>query len=179
MIFYFQKKIIDRNSFLWDLVFLSGLVFFFLKYWKNQLAINYIDYGEGSYLYESFLMNKNLSLYRDFFAPQPPIIYIIGSIILKIFINPLFIKYFLSILFVISNILLFYILKKIFKDKIFSLLAILVTFLFTNSIYWWPTFTGETFIRFFIIIFLLFFLPLNTIKKGRILISSFFLSLIF
>jgi len=179
MYLYLKKKISDKNSFFWDLIFFFSLLFLFLKFWKNQISVNYIDYGEGCYLYESFLVKRNLLLYKDFFAPQPPIIYIIGSIILKIFIDPLFIKYFLFILFIISNILLFYIFKKIFKNKIFSLFTILASFLFDNSIYWWPTFTGETFLRFFIVLFLFYFLKIEKNKKTRLFIASFFLNLIF
>jgi len=179
MLFSFKRKIIDKNSFFWDWAFFFTLVFLFLKYWGKQLFINYTDYGEGSYLYESFLMNKKFLLYRDFFAPQPPIIYIIGNFILKIFNNPLSIRYLLFILFTLSNIFLFYILKKFFKNKILSFLTISISFLFTNTIHWWPTFTGETFLRFFIIVFLLFFLPIENINKSKILISCFFLNLIF
>jgi hypothetical protein len=165
MFFNFKKKIIIKNSYFWNLAFFLFLIFLFLKYWKNQLVINYIDYGEGSYLYESFLINKNLLLYRNFFAPQPPIIYLIGSFILKLSNNPLIIKYFLFFLFVSSNILSFYIFNIFFKDKKLSFLTVIISTFFTNTIYWWPTFTGETFLRFFLFYFYFIFFPLKKIVK--------------
>jgi len=178
MLLQFIKKITKKNSYFWDLIFYFVLIFLFFRFWKNQLAINYIDYGEGSYLYESLLINKNLLIYRDFFAPQPPIIYFIGSFLLKLSINPLIIKYFLFILFVSSNILLFYLLNIFFKDKKFSFFVIIVSTFFTNTIYWWPTFTGETFLRFFIILFLFYFLPIEKNNKKKLFIGAFFLNLI-
>jgi hypothetical protein len=178
MFFNFNKKIISKNSYFWNLAFFLVLIFLFLKYWKNQLVINYIDYGEGSYLYESFLINKNLLLYRNFFAPQPPIIYLIGSFILKLLNNPLIIKYFLFFLFVSSNILSFYIFNIFFKNKKLSFLTVIISTFFTNTIYWWPTFTGETFLRFFLVLFLFFFLPFEKNSKKKLFITSFFLNLI-
>ena len=178
MFFNFKKKIISKNSYFWNLAFFLVLIFLFLKYWKNQLVINYIDYGEGSYLYESFLINKNLLLYRNFFAPQPPIIYLIGSFILKLSNNPLIIKYFLFFLFVSSNILSFYIFSIFFKNKKLSFLTVIISTFFTNTIYWWPTFTGETFLRFFLVIFLFYFLPVEKNSKKKLFITSFLLNLI-
>jgi len=178
MFFNFKKKIISKNSYFWNLVFFLVLIFLFLKYWKNQLVINYIDYGEGSYLYESFLINKNLLLYRNFFAPQPPIIYLIGSFILKLSNNPLIIKYFLFFLFVSSNILSFYLFSIFFKNKKFSFLTVIISTFFTNTIHWWPTFTGETFLRFFLVLFLFFFLPFEKNSKKKLFITSFLLNLI-
>ena len=179
MFFNLNKKIINKNSYFWDFVFFFILFFFFIKYWKNQLAINYIDYGEGSYLYESFLMNKNLLLYRDFFVPHPPIIYLIGSFILKIINNPLLIKYFLFFLFFSSNVLSFYLFNNFFKNKILSLLTVIISTFFTNTIHWWPKFTGETFLRFFILLFLFYFLKVKRNNKKRLFVASFFLNLIF
>jgi len=179
MFFNFKKKIISKNSYFWDLAFFLVLIFLFLKYWKNQLLINYIDYGEGSYLYESFLINKHLLLYRNFFAPQPPIIYLIGSFILKLLNNPLIIKYFLFFLFVSSNILSFYLFNIFFKNKKLSFLTVIISTFFTNTIHWWPTFTGETFLRFFIVLFLFYFLPVEKDNKKKLFIASFFLNLIF
>ena len=178
MFFNFKKKIISKNSYFWNLAFFLVLIFLFLKYWKNQLVINYIDYGEGSYLYESFLINKNLLLYRNFFSPQPPIIYLIGSFILKLSNNPLIIKYFLFFLFVSSNILSFYLFSIFFKNKKFSFLTVIISTFFTNTIHWWPTFTGETFLRFFLVLFLFFFLPVEKNSKKKLFITSFFLNLI-
>jgi len=178
MFFNFKKKVISKNSYFWNLAFFLILIFLFLKYWKNQLVINYIDYGEGSYLYESFLINKNLLLYRNFFAPQPPIIYLIGGFILKLSNNPLIIKYFLFFLFVSSNILSFYIFNIFFKNKKLSFLTVIISTFFTNTIYWWPTFTGETFLRFFLVLFLFFFLPFEKNSKKKLFITSFFLNLI-
>jgi len=205
MFFNFKKKIISKNSYFWDLAFFLVLIFLFLKYWKNQLLINYIDYGEGSYLYESFLINKHLLLYRNFFAPQPPIIYLIGSFILKLLNNPLIIKYFLFFLFVSSNILSFYLFNIFFKNKKLSFLTVIISTFFTNTIHWWPTFTGETFLRFFLVLFLypfappiiggatvgiyqkvvkskrrgiFFFLPVEKNNKKKLFIASFFLNLI-
>jgi len=175
----FKKILSNKNSFFFTILFFSSLIFFFLRYWKNQLTISYIDYGEGTYLYELLLFNKGLILYKDFFAPQPPIIYFIGSFILKIFSNPLVIKYFLFILFIFSNIFLFFLLNKFFINKFLSFLVILISFFFTNNIYWWPTFTGEPFLRIFIILFLFYFLPLEKIDQKKALISSFILLLIF
>jgi hypothetical protein len=179
MFFNFKKKIISKNSYFWNLAFFLVLIFLFLKYWKNQLVINYIDYGEGSYLYESFLINKNLLLYQNFFAPQPPIIYLIGSFILKLSNNPLIIKYFLFFLFVSSNILSFYLFNIFFKNKKLSFLTVIISTSFTNTIHWWPTFTGETFLRFFLVLFLFYFLPVEKDNKKKLFIASFFLNLIF
>jgi hypothetical protein len=178
MFFNFKKKIISKNSYFWNLAFFLVLIFLFLKYWKNQLVINYIDYGEGSYLYESFLINKNLLLYRNFFAPQPPFIYLIGSFILKLSNNPLIIKYFLFFLFVSSNILSFYLFNIFFKNKKLSFLTVIISTFFTNTIHWWPTFTGETFLRFFLVLFLFYFLPVEKNSKKKLFITSFLLNLI-
>jgi hypothetical protein len=141
--------------------FFYFIVFFFLRYWKKQLSISYIDYGDACLLYQASLFKNGLIIYKDFFAPQPPIIYLFWRLILKIFNNPISIRYFLVVLFLVSDFITFYIIFKFLKNKIISLLTIICSHIFFATIYWWPTFTGETFLRFFLVLFLFFFFPLK------------------
>lgn len=168
-------KFIKSDYFFWILFFFLSSLFFF-RYWKNQLTLNYIDYGEGSYLYESLLFNQGKILYRDFFLPQPPIIYFIGSLILKFFHSLIFLKYFSFFLFFASNFLLIILLKKYFKNNYLSLIVVFSSFIFTTTIVWWSTFTAEPFLRFFLILSAFFIFPGKNIKSMKI--NSFFLSLI-
>lgn len=168
-------KFVKSDYFFWILFFFLSS-FFFFRYWKNQLTLNYIDYGEGSYLYESLLFNQGKMLYRDFFLPQPPIIYLIGSLILKFFPSLISLKYFSFFIFFASNFLLIILLKKYFKNNYLSLMVVFSSFIFTTTIVWWPTFTGEPFLRFFLISSIFFIFPGKKNKSMKI--NSFFLSLI-
>lgn len=169
------EKFIRSDYFFW-ILFFSLSLFFFFRYWRSQLTLNYIDYGEGSYLYESLLFNQGKILYRDFFLPQPPIIYVIGSLILKFFHSLIFLKYFSFLLFFASNFLLIILLKKYFKNNYLSLIVVFSSFIFTTTIVWWPTFTAEPFLRFFLIFSIFFIFPGK--KNNSMEINSFFLSLI-
>jgi len=40
-----------------------------LRYWKKQLSISYIDYGDACLLYQASLFKNGLIIYKDFFAP--------------------------------------------------------------------------------------------------------------
>jgi len=183
MSFALIKKIkqifFKKNSFFWEFSFFLSLVFLFFKYWRKQLFINYIDYGDGCIIYEANLFKNGLIIYKDFFAPQPPIIYLVGAFILKIFNNPLIIKYFLFFLFLSGNIIAFYIISRFLNNKIISFFTVIFANIFFNNIYWWPTFTGESFLRFFILLMLLYLLPIEKINKNKLIFFSFFLNLIF
>ncbi len=169
------KKIIRSDYFFW-ILFGSLSLYFFFHYWKNQLTLNYIDYGEGSYIYESLLFSQGKTLYNDFFLPQPPMIYFVGGLIFKIFHSLIFFKYFSFFLFFTANFLLIILLKKYFKNNYLSLIVIFSSFIFTTTIVWWPTFTAEPFLRFFLILSVFFIFPEKNIKSMKI--NSFFLSLI-
>ena len=95
----FKNFFLKKDYFFWDFLFFILLFFFFLRYWKKQLSISYIDYGDGCLLYQVSLFKNGLIIYKDFFAPQPPIIYLFWRLILKIFNNPISIRYFLVVLF--------------------------------------------------------------------------------
>jgi hypothetical protein len=174
----FKNFFLKKDSLFWDFLFFILLLFFFFRYWKKQLNISYIDYGDGCLLYEASLFKNGLIIYKDFFAPQPPIIYLFGSLILKIFNNPLSIRYFLFVLFLVSDVITFYIIFKFLKNKIISLLTIICSHIFFATIYWWPTFTGETFLRFLLVLFLFYFLPVEKNIKKKLFITSFLLNLI-
>ncbi len=170
------KEFIKSEFFFWILFsFLS--LYFFLHYWKNQLTLNYIDYGEGSYIYESLLFSQGKIPYRDYFLPQPPVVYLIGSLIFKFFHSLIFFKYFSFFLLFLTNFLLSILLRKYFKSNLLPLCSIFSSFIFTLTIIWWSTYTAEPFLRFFLILSVFFLFPMK--RKKSVEINSFFLSLIF
>jgi hypothetical protein len=172
-----MKKIFPKIIKSQFIFFVSVLIFVFL-FLSKQVNPAYIDYGDGSYLYELKLIESGKRLYIDFFAPQPPFFYFFGYLIYSINHSIIFIRFLFLILNLLSLYLFYLIIRKIFQNYLIALLSTITTFIFTISIFWWPTFTGEVFLRFFI--FLLLYLELlKENSKKLIYLKSLLLVIIF
>lgn len=157
-------------------IFLYGLIIFvaapILLY--RQLNSNYIDYGEGSYLYASWYFYKGFFPYTDFIFPHPPVLLLWGSFLMKIWNSVYFIRLANLIIYLASNFLLFRIVKKIFNSTLTAFLICIMYFFLPISSFWWPTFTTETLFRILVLLALNLVLPLRSINTAKL----FFLSLI-
>jgi hypothetical protein len=141
------------------------LIFIFLFFFLHkQINDAYIDYGDGSYLYELKLIASGKKLYSDFFSPQPPLFYLLGYLIYFFNKSIIFIRSSLLIINIVSLYFFYLSLRKIFKNGFIALFTIISSLIFTVSIFWWPTYTGEVFLRLFISIFCY----LETIKDKKI-----------
>ncbi|MCX7881317.1 MAG: glycosyltransferase family 39 protein [Patescibacteria group bacterium] len=168
-------KKIKNFKFFYFLVLIIIFLLFFIFFWKDQLETNYLDYAEGSYLYETYLLMINKKPYQDFFIPQPPVLFYIGYLLLKIYNHIISIKIYLFFIFKISSIFTYLVYDKVFKNKLIALLSLIFTFLLTITIFRWPTFTTETTLRFLISLFVFVYI---FISEKNFLKKYFFLNLI-
>jgi hypothetical protein len=168
---FFQEII--KSQFLFFVFVLIFVILFLFK----QLSYAYIDYGDGTYLYELKLIASGKKLYVDFFAPQPPLFYFFGYLIYLINPSIIFFRFILLLINIFSLYLFYLFIKKSLNNHLAALLTVISTFIFTISIFWWPTFTGEIFLRLFIS--LLLYLEIFVKKNKFIYLKSLLLIIIF
>lgn len=103
---------------------------------------NYIDFGDGNYIYISKRMADGKMLYRDILAPQPPMHLYLGMCAAKIgkaagVDSPLFPFRFLSLaIHLLTLLALFRTAKKLFKSS-YAALAAGVIYLIIPIGFWW------------------------------------------
>ncbi len=135
---------------------------------KKQITMNYLDYGEGSYIYASWLFSKGILLYKDFIVPQPPVLFIIGALLLKMQNSIVFVRIFNLFIYLVSNVLFYLLLVKIFKNRLLALIGSALYFIMPVSVSWWPIFIAETYIRVILLALLNIMLPLHRYSWKRI-----------
>ena len=161
---------------------ISFFVIIFYLFTRIYLALHYFDeyfdYDEGTYLLIARLINQGYLPYRDIFAVHPPLYYYTLALIFRLFgDNYISGRLFSVSLGFVSLILAYYIGREVKNEKlgiIFAgFLAMNPTLLFTNFLA-----VQETFIEFFVLFSLYYFIKyLKTAKKHYSYLSLFLVGL--
>lgn len=147
------------------------MIFFSVIYFL-QLKSTYSDYNENHYIYIAWRLLKGEIPYRDFLVPHPPLLYIIGSLLLLIFNSIYTIRIFLYLIFIISAYLFYLLNLRLFKNKFSATIALAFYFILPVTLVIWKTFIQESLLRLIIILIFFFLLPIKQLNSKKITIIS-------
>jgi hypothetical protein len=131
----------------------------------SNFSGDYIDFGDGNYLYISSRLADGLVLYRDIMAPQPPCHLYLGSLLIRlgrILGNPLYtVRSFSLILHVATMILISLLAGKIFKRSFEKIAAPILYLLIPIGFWWSQGYQSEGLLIFFLLFSLYFYIDFN------------------
>jgi len=155
----------------WTMIFGSlFLLFFALFFWhvlRKQINANYIDFGDGSYLYESWRLSQGKLLYGQFLIPHPPVLFMWGAALMKISTSVIFIRSVNLVIYILGAALLYRVSRIVFRNTIASLFMTFFYFFLPFSIIWWSTFTTETLMRFLVLLLVNLLLPFDSLTRPK------------
>ena len=76
--------------------------------------IRYLDYGDGVHLYIARRITEGVFLYRDVIAPHPPVLFITGSLLLRIHDSLMIIRLFNILIGIVTGVAIFLISNRFF-----------------------------------------------------------------
>ena len=141
---------------------------------------NYIDFGDGNYIYIAKRMADGLTLYKDILAPQPPIHLYTGKFLCHLGnlfgINSILIpfRFFSLCLHIFTFFLIYFIAKKIFVSEASALISAGIYMLIPIGFWWTRGYQSEPLEVFFLLFAFYFF---SDFTKKSLIISAIFSTL--
>ncbi|MBN1901271.1 glycosyltransferase family 39 protein [Candidatus Sumerlaeota bacterium] len=156
-------------------IFLSVLSFLYAFLVTASFGLDYIDFGDGNYLYISSRLADGLVLYRDIMAPQPPCHLYLGSLLIRlgrIIGNPLYtVRSFSLILHLATVYVVSSLAWKIFHRE-FERFAAPILYLLIPIGFWWSQgYQSEGLLIFFLLVSFYFYIDFN--PRSMIIASVF------
>src|ERR671934_1219120 len=90
-----------------------------------QGALNYVDNGDGYYLYAAHRLAQGAVLYRDVMGTQPPLVYVLGAVVFKLGGTLTTVRLLSVALRALSTALVFLAGLRLFGDRLTAALAAL------------------------------------------------------
>lgn len=131
----------------------------------------YLDFGDGNYLYISNRLAEGAVIYKDILTPHPPILFIIGSFILKINNSLMAMRVFSIILGIATAFMVYMLSFKVFNQKKVAFLAGAIYYIMPIHLTWQRGFQADPLMVFFSL--LVMFLIISTGKRNAVLASLF------
>ena len=136
---------------------------------------DYIDFGDGNYLYISSRIADGMVLYRDIMAPQPPCHLYLGALLIKIgrlIGHPLYtVRVFSLLLHLATMLLIFRITRKIIGKSPEAFLASLLYLMIPVGFWWSQGYQSEGLLIFLLLLSFYFFIDFT--PRGMLAASLF------
>jgi len=136
---------------------------------------DYIDFGDGNYLYISSRIADGMVLYRDIMAPQPPCHLYLGALLIKIgrlIGHPLYtVRFFSLLLHLATMLLIFHIAEKFIGKSLEALLASILYLMIPVGFWWSQGYQSEGLLIFLLLLSFYFFIDFT--PRGMLAASLF------
>ncbi|MCL4374991.1 hypothetical protein M1523_03990 [Patescibacteria group bacterium] len=133
-----------------------------------QIRATYIDYNENHYLYIAWRLLNGEIPYRDFLVPHPPVLYIVGFLLLRLYDSVFTVRVFLLAIFIVGAHLFYLLTLRIFKKKSLATTSLLLYFILPISLMVWKTFIQESLLRLVGLMILLMIVPVKRLDEKKV-----------
>jgi hypothetical protein len=118
----------------------------------------YMDFGDGNYLYTSWRFMQGARLYQEIMTPQPPLLFVIGSALLRVSFSWKTIRLFNILLGIATALVIYKVSTDLFHNRRVALLASSTYYLLPIHLSWGRGFQADSVATFLSLMSLVFFI---------------------